>query len=124
MDKRKFEKLVEEALLDLPKEFKKLIDNLIVIVEEEAPPEVYRRTGVHPFSRILGTYSGVPFTHRGPFYGNILPDRITIYQRPIEEICHNEDEIKDQVKKTVLHEVWHYFGRTDAEIEELEKKLS
>jgi predicted Zn-dependent protease with MMP-like domain len=122
MKKEKFEKLVEEALLELPKEFKKLIENLVVIVEEEAPPEVYRQTGAHPLSRILGTYQGVPFKHRGPYYGNILPDRITIYQKPIEEICSTEEKIKEQVQKTVLHEFWHYFGRTDKEIEELEKK--
>lgn len=122
MKKEKFEKLVEEALLDLPKEFKKLIENLVVIVEEEAPPEVYRQTGSHPFSRILGTYHGVPFKHRGPYYGNIPPDVITIYQRPIEEICATEEEIKEQIQKTVLHEIWHYFGRTDEEIDELERK--
>jgi predicted Zn-dependent protease with MMP-like domain len=122
MDKEKFERLVEEALTDLPKEFKKLIDNVVVMVEEEAPPEVYRQTGAHPFSRILGTYHGIPYTHRGPYYGNIPPDVITIYQKPIEEICVTGEEIKEQVKKTVLHEIWHYFGRTDREIEELEKK--
>jgi len=122
MEKEKFEQLVEEALADLPQEFKKLIDNLVVMVEEEAPSEVYRQTGAHPFSRILGTYQGVPYTHRGPYYGNILPDKITIYQNPIEEICPTEEEIKKQVQLTVLHEIWHYFGRTDEEIEELEKK--
>lgn len=123
MEKEKFEKLVEEALLDLPKEFKGLIENLVVIVEEEAPAEVYRQTGALPFSRILGTYHGVPYPHRGPYYGNILPDRITIYQKPIEELWTSEEEIKRQVKKTVLHEIWHYFGRSDKEIEALEKKL-
>jgi len=121
MNREKFEKLVEEALQGLPKEFKKLIDNLAVFVEDEAPPEVYRQTRTHPFSRILGTYHGVPYTQRGPFYGNILPDRITIYQNPIEEICHTEEEIKSQVQKTVLHEIWHYFGRTDEEIDEMER---
>jgi predicted Zn-dependent protease with MMP-like domain len=121
MKKENFEMLVAEALADLPEEFKKLIENLVVLVEDEAPPEVYRQTGAHPFSRILGTYQGVPFTHRGPYYGNILPDRITIYQKPIEEICRSEEEIKIQVQKTVLHEIWHYFGRTDSEIEQLER---
>ena len=121
MKKEKFEKIVEKALTDLPKEFKELIENLVVLVEDEAPPEVYRQTGAHPFSRILGTYQGVPYTHRGPYYGNILPDRITIYQRPIEEICRSEEEIIIQVQKTVLHEIWHYFGRTDKEIEQLER---
>ena len=123
MKKEKFETLVEEALLDLPKEFKKLIDNLVVIVEEEADPEVYRQTGSHPFSRILGTYHGVPYTQRGPFYGNILPDRIIIYQNPIEEICNTEEEIKERVRSVVIHEVGHYFGLSDLDMEKIEKEI-
>lgn len=123
MNRERFEKLVEEALAGLPREFKKLIDNLVVMVEEEAPFDVYRRTASPTFSRILGTYQGVPYTRRGPYYGNIAPDIITIYQRPIEEICTSDEEIKEQVQKTVLHEIWHYFGRTDREIEELERQF-
>ena len=122
MKKEKFEKLVEEALLDLPKEFKKLIDNLVVIVEEEAPIEVYRQTGSHPFSRILGTYHGIPFKHRGPYYGNIPPDVIVIYQKPIEEICTTEEQIKEQVLKTVRHEIGHYFGFSDDELRKIEEE--
>ena len=124
MKKEKFEKLVEEALADLPKEFKKLIENLAVIVEEEAPPQVYRQTGAHPFSRILGTYHGVPYTHRGPYYGNIPPDVIVIYQKPIEEICTTEEQIKEQVLKTVRHEIGHYFGFSDHELRKIEEENS
>jgi len=124
MKKEKFEKLVEEALADLPKEFKKLIDNLVVMVDEEAPPEVYRQTGTHPFSRILGTYHGVPYTHRGPYYGNIPPDVISIYQRPIEEICSTEEEIKKEVRKVVIHEIGHYFGFSDAKMKKIEEENS
>jgi predicted Zn-dependent protease with MMP-like domain len=124
MKKEKFEKLVEEALLDLPKEFKNLIENLVVIVEEEAPPEAYRQTGSHPFSRILGTYHGVPFKHRGPYYGNIPPDVITIFQKPIEEICPTEEAIKEEVRKVVIHEVGHYFGLSDDELRKIEEETS
>jgi predicted Zn-dependent protease with MMP-like domain len=123
MNREKFEKLVEEALVDLPKEFKKLIDNLAVIVESEAPPEVYRQTGAHPYSRILGTYHGVPYTQRGPFYGNILPDRIIIYQIPIEEICTSEEEIKQRVREVVIHEVGHYFGLSDLDMKKIEEEI-
>ncbi len=123
MNRERFEKLVEEALADLPKEFKKLIDNLAVIVEDEAPLEVYRQTGAHPFSRILGTYHGVPYTQRGPFYGNILPDRIIIYQIPIEEICATEEEIKQRVREVVIHEVGHYFGLSDLDMKKIEEEI-
>jgi predicted Zn-dependent protease with MMP-like domain len=124
MEKEKFEKLVEEALLDLPKEFKKLIENLVVIVEEEAPSEVYRQTGSHPFSRILGTYHGIPFKHRGPYYGNNPPDVIVIYQKPIEEISSTEKAMKEEVRKVVIHEVGHYFGFSDDELRKIEEENS
>ncbi len=120
MKKEKFEKLVEEALVDLPKEFKKLMDNLVVMVEEEAPPEVYRQTRSSPFSRILGIYHGVSFKHRGPYYGNVPPDVITIYQKPIEQISYSEEEIKERVRNVVIHEVGHYFGLTDEELRKIE----
>ena len=124
MRKEKFEQLVEDALRGLPKEFKKLIENLVVIVEEEAPLDVYRETGSHPFSRILGTYHGVPFKHRGPYYGNIPPDVIVIYQNPIEEICSDEEEIKKEVRKVVIHEIGHYFGFSDTEMRKIEEENS
>jgi predicted Zn-dependent protease with MMP-like domain len=120
MKREKFEKLVEEALHSLPKRFKKLIDNLVVMVEEEAPLEAYRQTGSPPFSRILGTYQGVSYKHRGPYYGNLPPDVIVIYQRPIEEISYSEDDIKEKVREVVFHEVGHYFGLTDEELHRIE----
>lgn len=120
MKKVKFEKLVEEALADLPKRFKKLIDNLVVMVEEEAPPQVYRQTGSPPFSRILGTYHGVSYKHRGPYYGNLPPDVIVIYQKPIEQISYSEEDIKEKVREVVFHEVGHYFGLTDEELRKIE----
>jgi len=120
MKKEKFEKLVEEAMAMLPKKFKKFIDNLAVIVEEKSPTEVYRQTGSSPYSRILGLYHGVPFRHRGPYYGNLPPDVIVIYQEPIEEVCNSEEEVKQKVKEVVFHEVGHYFGLSDEELREIE----
>jgi predicted Zn-dependent protease with MMP-like domain len=124
MKKENFEKLVEEALAELPKEFKKLIDNLVIMVEKEAPPEVYRQTGTHPYGRILGTYHGIPYKHRGPYYGNIPPDVIVIYQKPIEEIFVTEEEIKKEVRKVVIHEIGHYFGFSDGEMKKIEDENS
>ncbi len=120
MKKEKFEKLVEEAMAMLPKKFKKFIDNLAVIIEEKPPAEVYRQTRSSPYSRILGLYHGVPFKHRGPYYGNLPPDVIVIYQEPIEEICNSEEEVKHKVKEVVFHEVGHYFGLSDEELREIE----
>jgi predicted Zn-dependent protease with MMP-like domain len=121
MEREKFEKLTEEALAQIPKKFKKLISNLAVIVEEKPSREIYERTGSSPLSSILGHYHGVPFKHRGPFYGNIPPDVIVIYQKPIENICSTEEEIKKKVREVVFHEIGHYFGLSDKELKEIER---
>lgn len=121
MEREKFEKLAEEALAQIPKKFKKLISNLAVIVEEKASREIFEKTGATPLSSILGHYHGVPFKHRGPFYGNIPPDVIVIYQKPIESICSTEEEIKKKVREVVFHEIGHYFGLSEKELREIER---
>ncbi len=121
MEREKFEKLAEEALAEIPKKFKKLISNLALIVEQKPSREIFEKTGSTPLSSILGHYHGVPFKHRGPFYGNIPPDVIVIYQKPIENICSTEEEIKKKVREVVFHEIGHYFGLSDKELKEIER---
>jgi predicted Zn-dependent protease with MMP-like domain len=121
MEKERFEELVREALDKLPRKFKKYLDNLAVIVEERPSREIYDLTQTPPFSSILGHYHGVPLKHRGPFYGNVPPDVIVIYQKTIESICSTEKEIKKKVREVVLHEIGHYFGLSDEELREIEK---
>lgn len=120
MNKKKFEKLVEEALEDLPEAFKEKLDNVTVIVEDRPSRDVYERTGSSPYSLIFGLYHGVPYQHRGPFYGNLPPDVIVIYQEPIERICSTEEDIREKVIEVVKHEVGHYFGMKDPELKEIE----
>ena len=111
-DRQEFERLVEEALAGIPARFKKLIENLTVMVEDEPPPG----------RPLLGLYHGVPFTRRGPAsYGNTSPDVIVIYQRPIEELCRTQEEIRDKVLEVVLHEVGHYFGLEEEDLREIER---
>jgi predicted Zn-dependent protease with MMP-like domain len=117
MDRADFERLVEQAVAGIPRRFKKLIENVAVIVEDDPPPG----------RPLLGLYHGVPFKHRGPYYGNLPPDVIVIYQRPIERICRTDEEITEKVREVVLHEIGHYFGlEEDAlrEIEDFVKKKS
>jgi len=123
MDKRKFEQLVEEALSEIHKEFKKYLKNITIIVEDNPPLDVFDRLGVNRRGLILGLYHGVPLKHRGPYYGNIPPDVISIYQQPIEKICSTEEEIKHKVREVVRHEIGHYFGKSDKELKEIENEV-
>jgi len=120
MNREKFESLVEEALADIPEQFKHLLDNITIQVEDYPSAEVLRSLGKPPGSVILGIYHGVPFPHRGPYYGNLPPDIIVIYQKPIERICHSDEDIKETIRKVVRHEIGHYFGFDDKQLRELE----
>jgi len=122
MERERFEHLVEEAVDSLPKRFKKLIQNVAVIVEDYPTRDTRRSVGARSRSNILGLYHGVPYRHRGPYYGNTPPDVIVIYQKPIENICSTEDEVREQVRDVVIHEVGHYFGFSDGELREIERE--
>jgi predicted Zn-dependent protease with MMP-like domain len=123
MDKKKFEKLVEEALEKIPEEFKEKLENVTVMVEDRPSREVYEKTGSSPYSLIFGLYHGVPYKHRGPFYGNLPPDVIVIYQEPIERIYSSEEDIRNKVVEVVIHEIGHYFGMKDPQLREIEEKM-
>ncbi len=119
MDKKRFEALVEEAIKSLPEESIKLLKNISIIVEDFPSQETLDAVGATRNS-LLGLYHGVPFKHRGPYYGNLPPDVISIYQKPIEYICSTEKEIQAKVREVVLHEVGHYFGISENRLRENE----
>ena len=100
--------MVAEALDGLPEEFGRLMSNVAVTVEHRPGPP-----------GLLGLYEGVPLTSRTTQYAGVLPDRITIYRQAICALCRTEDEVADQVRRTVVHEVAHHFGIDDARLTEL-----
>jgi predicted Zn-dependent protease with MMP-like domain len=118
-----FTVLVEEALREIPRRFRKAMRNVAIVVEEEPSPDILEEMEIDEGDTLFGLYHGTPLTQRGWGYGNSLPDRISIYQRPIEEACADEEEIRDCIAETVIHEFGHYFGMSEEEIEEIEEKF-
>jgi predicted Zn-dependent protease with MMP-like domain len=108
-----FDMVVERALRRIPRQFRKLLDNIVVVVEENPPrPD------------LLGLYRGRPRTVRGVSDSFVLPDQITIYQRPHERLARNVDELEQMVADTVWHEVGHYFGMSEAQIRQAERRIA
>jgi predicted Zn-dependent protease with MMP-like domain len=122
VDRSRFQRLVEEALREIPRRFRSAMQNVAVIVEDEPPPQILEEMEIEPPDSLFGLYQGTPLPDRGWGYGNALPDRISIYQGPIEEACGDDDEIRDCVAETVIHEFGHYFGMDEDQIEEIEEK--
>ena len=119
MDKPAFEILVQNSLRQLPRRFKKKLENISVEVEDRPSTELLNDMGIRS-GTLFGLYQGVPLTKRGWNYGNMLPDRIVIYQRTIESVAASPEEIEKIVQDTVIHEIGHYFGFSDKELREIE----
>lgn len=122
MTRDRFQQLVEDALAGIPRRFRAAMKNVAVIVEDEPAADILQEMEIEPPDSLFGLYQGTPLPERGWQYGNALPDRISIYQRPIEEACGDDDEIRGCVAETVIHEFGHYFGMDEAQIEEIEEK--
>jgi predicted Zn-dependent protease with MMP-like domain len=122
LTRREFEALVVLALERLPKFFKKKIKNVDVVVEDRASRELLSEMGLRSPSELLGLYQGIPLDRRGFYYGNVLPDKITLFQIPIESLCKTKEEVEEKVKEVVMHEVGHYFGLDDERLRELENE--
>jgi predicted Zn-dependent protease with MMP-like domain len=105
-----FEELVEEAIESLPPPLARYMSNVGVVVDEQAPP----------FSSVLGLYQGIPLTRRTTAYAGALPDKITIFRRPIERVYGTDpDGLRDGVRHVVVHEIAHHFGISDERLQEL-----
>ncbi|HEX8683903.1 MAG TPA: metallopeptidase family protein [Ardenticatenaceae bacterium] len=122
METAEFETLVVEAIESLPEDFLRLMDNVEVVVEEWPTPRQLRSVGLRHPASLLGLYEGIPLTRRGHNYGLVLPDKVTIFQRPIERICSTDEEVCQQVQDTVIHELGHHFGIGEGRMRELERE--
>lgn len=118
---QRFEELVDEALASIPDEFWAVVDNLAVMVEEWPTSHQMYDAGIEGGGLLLGLYEGVPLTERSTHYGLVPPDKVTIFRRPILRVCPPNDEaaVREQVRRTVLHEIAHHFGISDDRLLEI-----
>ncbi len=117
MPRSEFEELVARALESLPPAIQERLENVEVLVRMWPTREQLRDNGASTRYGLLGLYEGVPLTERGAHYGMVLPDRITIFQGAVEAAFASEDDLVDEVRRTVVHEVAHHFGIGDDELE-------
>lgn len=120
MERKKFERLVAEAVEALPQAFRRRMDNVAVVVEEWPDPETVRRAGVRHPADLLGFYHGIPHTHRTHRYGLVLPDKISLFRQPILLRCRTEHEVRALVDRVLRHELAHHFGIDDDRLQELD----
>ena len=121
MDRDRFEKLVWQGIEEIPKRFLEKLDNVDIIIEDEPTEEQMRKLNLRKEVKLFGLYEGVPQTKRG-HYAWVLPDKITIFQKPIESVYPTDEEIKKQVKKTVWHEIAHHFGMDEGRVRRVERQ--
>ncbi len=121
MERSAFELLVEKSLKKLPKKFKSRLRNIIIEVKDSPSREILHQLGIQS-GTLFGLYQGVPLTSRGWNYGNMLPDRIIIYQHPIESAATSSGEIETLIMDTVKHEIGHYFGFDDTTLHSIERE--
>jgi len=120
MTRGEFEEIVRDALDDLPREFAKMLQNVDVVVEDEADMEMVRERGLGGRGRLLGLYQGVPLKERTHYYGMVLPDKITLFRRNIERSCAAQGlNVRDEVRHVIQHEIAHHFGISDDRLREL-----
>ena len=122
MTRDAFERLVSEAVMLIPLRFRREIKNLALVVEDEPSSQLLTSMDIEPPDSLYGLYEGTPITEREWTHGNALPDRITLFQRPIEEDSEDEDEVRAVIGETLIHEVGHYFGLSEEEIEAIEEQ--
>ncbi len=117
-----FEELINAAISLLPERFRKKMENIAIVIEDLPSLQLLEEMKINSPYGLLGIYRGVPYPRRGIWYRNVLPDTIIIFKQPIESRCKNKEEIKETVRKVVIHEIGHYFGLEEADLRRIEKE--
>ena len=121
METKQFEQLVARAIENLPEEFRERLENIDVVVADEPTRAQLGHSGSKKNETLLGLYEGVPLTDRTAGYSYVMPDKITIFQKPIEVACKSEAQITSRIQQVVRHEIAHHFGIDDDRLKELRR---
>jgi predicted Zn-dependent protease with MMP-like domain len=117
-----FDRLVAEAVASIPRRFRDAMHNIAIVVEDEPSPALLADLEIEPPDTLFGLYQGTPLTGRGWDYGNALPDRILLFQKPHEQAARDGDDLVGAIAETLIHEIGHYFGLSEEEIEAIEEQ--
>jgi predicted Zn-dependent protease with MMP-like domain len=120
MERAEFEKLVARAVNNLPEEFQDRLENVDIVVADQPTRYQLSKSDIEPGNILLGLYEGIPQTERGSHYGMVPPDKITIFQKSIEAVYHEDLKIIREIERVVKHEIAHHFGIGDARLDEIE----
>ena len=122
LNRADFEKLVKEGISAIPEKFLRKLDNVAIVIEDEPTPSQKKKLNIRSSLVLLGLYEGVPKAKRGANYNAVLPDKITIFKKTIEEEARGEEDLKEIVKNTVWHEIAHHFGMSEVQARQAEIK--
>ena len=120
ISREQFERLVYKALSNIPPDIRLSIQNVDIVVDNVASMNQIAGTGIENEMELLGLYEGIPITERYG-YDMVLPDKITLFQKPIEAICDNQEQITEEISKTLIHEIAHHYGLDDNHLDQLER---
>jgi predicted Zn-dependent protease with MMP-like domain len=118
--REKFYDLVMKAVEELPPIFQEKLENVDIVVADWPTPAQLAKSNIRSRFGLLGLYEGIPHTRRGPGYSMVLPDKITVFRKPIESRCHSWKEVEEEISRVVRHEIAHHFGFEESELRDIE----
>jgi predicted Zn-dependent protease with MMP-like domain len=120
----RFDQLITRAMDELPQKHITGLENVAIIYDDEPSDEQKQKMKLDSHHLLLGLYEGIPLTQRGNSYSFVLPDKITLFKKSILAVVSNEEELFEQIKRTLWHEIAHYYGLNHNRIDELENRRS
>jgi predicted Zn-dependent protease with MMP-like domain len=116
-----FDELITKAINELPQNYIKGLQNVAIVMADDPTPEQIQKMKIDNQHMLLGLYEGIPLTQRGSNYTFVLPDKITLFKNSILAVTHNENELLEQIKRTLWHEIAHYYGLSHDRINKIKK---